>query len=237
MKTRLYKKLFLLLLVLALLLVSLPACAVSKSFTQAETDTWVARCIADFDALYQKDVLHFSQTQIYKNERGEKVVSNAQVWFCGNDFLKEKVDNKENNTHTVFVGGEAYEMRKTGNLSEVWVPKEYPAQTFSRNNTRWEYQDYQFKSIEGKGKETAVTFVSYLGHDNCTLSEQTLHLIFYYEGDVIQRIDSVRTSYSGPNIDTEKVHSVITMQYVFHSTPESEITAKIDAAYQKATGK
>ena len=42
MKTRLYKKLFLLLLVLALLLVSLPACAASKTFTQEETDTSVA---------------------------------------------------------------------------------------------------------------------------------------------------------------------------------------------------
>ena len=121
MKTKLYKKLFMLLLVLALLLVSLPACAASKTFTQEETDTWVAKCIADYGALHQKDALHFSKISTYKTEKRESVLSNAQIWFRGADYLKEDVTAKGVRVHTVTKNDTGYKMQALEGQSEVWL--------------------------------------------------------------------------------------------------------------------
>ena len=92
MKTKQLKR-FLLLVVLALLLVSLPACAASRTFTQDETDAWAARCIADYGVFGQIDTLHYSEIRTYTTEKREATLSDAQVWFQVNDFLK--VDSNE----------------------------------------------------------------------------------------------------------------------------------------------
>ena len=243
MKTRLYKKLFLLLMVLALLLVSLPACAASKTlpqketFTQEETDTWVAKCIADYGALHQKDALHFSEIRTYKTEKGESVLSNAQIWFRGADYLKEDVTAKGVRVHTVTKNDTGYKMQASEGQSEVWVSAHNPYYEFDLSDMKWEERGYQFESIAGTKKETEVTFFWNLGSDNCTLSARTFHLTFCYEADTLTRIVFTHTSYTGGSIDPEKVHNVDSTEYVFHTTPESEIAEKIDAAYQKAAGK
>lgn len=237
MKTK-HLKCFLLLMVLALLLVSLPACAASKTFTQEQTDAWVARCIADYDALHQKDAMHFSRTRTMTRQGEDKVtLTDAQIWFRGDDYLKENVDYKGVRLHAVTKNATGYKMQAADGQSEVWTPAQDPAYEFTRYHTLWEDRGYQFESIRGKGDETEVTFYWNLGHDNCTLSAQTYRLTFCYQGENISRIFLVFTTYNGTRINPEEIRSVETNEYVFHSTPESEITAKIDAAYQKATGK
>ena len=236
MKTK-HLKYFLLLMVLALLLVSLPACTASKTFTQEQTDAWVARCIADYGVFGQIDTLHYSEIRTYTTEKGKDSLSNAQVWFRGSDFLKVDSNEKGIYQHIVAKGGTGYWMPVTDSGREVWIPKSSPERSFSRFEMNWEKRGYQFESIQGKGDETEVTFFWNLGNDNCTLSARTFHLKFYYQGDTLSRIVFTHTAYSGSSIDPEKVHSIDSTEYVFHSTPESEITAKIDAAYQKATGK
>jgi hypothetical protein len=236
MKTKQLKR-FLLLMVLALLLVSLPACAASRTFTQDETDAWAARCIADYGVFGQIDTLHYSEIRTYRTEKREATLSNAQVWFQGNDFLKVDSNEKGIYQHIVAKGGIGYWMPVTESGREVWIPESSPEQSFSRFEMNWENRGYQFESIQGKGDETEVTFFWNLGNDNCTLSARTFHLTFCYEADTLKRIVFTHTSYTGGSINPEKVHSIDSTEYVFHSTPGSEITAKIDEAYQKATGK
>jgi hypothetical protein len=238
MKTRLYKKLFLLLLVLALLLVSLPACAASKTFTQEETDTWVAKCIADYGALHQKDALHFSRIWKKTVEGREAVVlADAQIWFQGDDYLKENVNAKGVRIHNVTKNDTGYKMQALEGQSEVWVPEKNPYDGFDRYHTQWEERGYQFESIWGKGEETKVTFLWDLGYKNCTFSEQTYRLTFCYQGEELARIVLVFTTYNGTKIDPKNIYSVKNEEYVFHTTPESEIAEKIDAAFKKASGK
>lgn len=106
-----WKRILLLLLMLALL-ASLPACAASNTITQAETDAWVARCIVDYDGLYQKNAIHYTQTHIYQNGGDERVLSNTQVWLNGSDSLEEYVNINEKRTYTVSVSGDSYCMQK-----------------------------------------------------------------------------------------------------------------------------
>ena len=241
MKTAQLKKRLLPALVAAFL-VSLASCAAAqpqpKTYTEEETDTWTARCIADYAALYQKDAMHFTEVRTYKTEKSERVVSNAQIWFCGSDYLKEKVNYREIREHVVTKNGVGFIMQADKDDSEVWTPAALdPYYYFSRHESKWEDQDYTFHSIEGTEKETKVTFYWNLGDKNCTGSARTFHLEFHYQAETLSRIVFIHTAYNGSQIDSEKLHTVDKTEYIFHSTGESEIIEKIDAAYQKASGK
>lgn len=241
MKTEHLKKLLLLTLV-AVFLVSLASCAAAqpkpKSYTEEETGAWTARCIADYAALYRKDAMHFTKIHTYKTEKSERVLSEAQIWFCGDDYLKEDIDHREIREHVVTKDGVGYIMMADKDDGEVWNPVvSDPYYYFSRHESKWEDRGYTFRSIEGTEKETKVTFYWDLGHENCTSSARTFHLEFCYQADTLSRIVFKQTAYSGTVIDPEKLHSVITFEYIFHSTGEGEIIEKIDAAYQKASGK
>ena len=240
MKTVHLKKLLLLTLV-AVFLVSLASCAAaqprSKSYTEEETGAWTARCIADYAALYQKDALHFTKIHTYKTEKSERVLSEAQIWFCGDNYLNEKVDYREKREHAVTKNGIGFIMEAAKDEDEVWTSAWDPYYYFRRSEIKWEDRGYTFHSIEGTEKETKVTFYWDLAHENCTSSARTFHLEFCYQADTLSRIVFKQTAYSGTVIDPEKLHSVITFEYIFHSTGEGEIIEKIDAAYQKASGK
>jgi uncharacterized lipoprotein YehR (DUF1307 family) len=240
MKTGYLKKLLLLALA-AVFLVSLASCAAAqpqpKTYTEEETDTWTARCIADYAALYQKDAMHFTEVRTYKTEKSERVVSNAQIWFCGSDYLQEKINYKEIRTHAVTKEGVGFIMEADKDDSEVWTPASDPYYYFDRSDIKWEDRGYTFHSIEGTEKETKVTFYWDLGDENCTRSARTFHLEFHYQAETLSRIVFIHTAYNGSQIDSEKLHTVDTTEYIFHSTGESEIIEKIDAAYQKASGK
>ena len=233
MRVHLKRSLFLLLMLA--LLVSLLACAASNTFTQAECDAWVARCITDYEGLYQKNAMHYSKTLIYQNGGDERVLSNTQVWFSGSNSLEEHVNFNEMYTHTVSVNGDCYRMEKKGNANGDWIPQKTTAQSDSGREARWEDKGYQLKSIQNTDDGINVSFLRNKGHDNCTHSEQTVLLTFCYQSDQLVSIVYSLTSYKGLRIAPEEIHSVTTMQYTFYSTEEEVIGDKIMEAYKEAT--
>lgn len=239
MKTGYLKKLLLLALA-AVFLVSLASCAAAqpqpKTYTEEETDTWTARCIADYAALYQKNAMHFTEIRTYKTEKSERILKDAQIWFCGDDYLKEDIDYREIREHVVTKNGVGFIMQADKDDSEVWTPASDPYYYFDRSDIKWEERSYTFHAIEGTAKETKVTFYWDLGNENCTRSARTFHLEFHYQEETLSQVVFTHTTYLGSQIDPEKLHTVDKKEYIFHSTGESEIREKIDAAWQKATG-
>ena len=233
MSVHLRQSLFLLLMLA--LLVSLPACDASNTFTQAESDAWVARCITDYEGLYQKNAMHSSKTHVYQNGGDERVLSNTQVWLNGSNFLEEYVNFNETYTHTVSVNGDCYRMEKRGDAKGDWILQKPSEQSESEREARWEDKGYQLKSIQNTDDGIKVSFLRNKGHDNCTSSEQTVLLTFCYQSDQLVSIVYSLTSYKGLRIAPEEIHSVTTMQYTFYSTEEAVIEEKIMEAYKEAT--
>lgn len=238
MKTGYLKKLLLLALA-AVFLVRLASCAAAqlppKTYTEAEIETWTARCIADYTAFHQKQAMHFTEIRHYKTEKSERVISEGQIWYCGNDYLQEKINYKEIRTHAVTKEGVGFIMEADKDDSEVWTPAWDPYYYFDRSDIKWEERSYTFHAIEGTAKETKITFYWDLGNENCTRSARTFHLEFHYQGETLSQVVFTHTTYHGSQIDPEKLHTVDKTEYTFHSTGESKIREKIDEAWQKAS--